>query len=170
VYINSQIPFDSLNGKFPILFALIYQPLNFFRKKAAPQVTASGDTSANDATLMETQQSLSNARVAPSQNLGLQVLHEPEQPNHAINIIFVHGLGGSAKETWTHPETKEFWPTWLQSEEGLENTRIMTFGYDSYYKNIFAPSNVLGIADFAEQLLDALDLHFAKYGNVLRHY
>ena len=88
------------------------------------------------------------------------------QPSRLVNIIFVHGLGGSSKGTWTHSETQSFWPEWLPEKNGLENVRIATFGYDANWSNITAPSNALGIADFAMQLLDALDLHYTEYGDV----
>jgi hypothetical protein len=120
---------------------------------------------------------------------GLQILHDPleiaaareeslqpgvsssavasNEPLPAlIDVIFVHGLGGSSRGTWTHPESGGFWPEWLQEKSGLENVRISTFGYDANWGNITAPSNGLGIADFARQLLDALDLHYVNYGNV----
>jgi hypothetical protein len=83
-----------------------------------------------------------------------------------VNIIFVHGLGGSSKGTWTHTEPQTFWPEWLPAKNGLENVRIATFGYDANWSDITAPSNALGIADFAMQLLDTLDLHYTKYGDV----
>lgn len=83
-----------------------------------------------------------------------------------INIIFVHGLGGSSKGTWTYTETQSFWPEWLPDKNGLENVRIATFGYDANWGNVMAPSNALGVADFAMQLLDSLDLHYSEYGDV----
>jgi hypothetical protein len=101
--------------------------------------------------------------------LGLQVLHQPRHPGAAtIAIIFVHGLGGSATGTWTWTDTasKSFWPTFLHEDDNLANARISTFGYDADYKNILAAKNALGIADFAGQLLDSLDTHYGKYGNV----
>jgi hypothetical protein len=84
----------------------------------------------------------------------------------AITIVFVHGLGGSSIGTWTHSETNSFWPTWLVEKKGFENVRVTTFGYDAGWSNITAPRNALGIAGFANQLLDALDLHYIEHGNV----
>lgn len=83
-----------------------------------------------------------------------------------INIIFVHGLGGSAEDTWGDAESGTFWPLWLPEVRGLGNARIMTFGYDSGWKKIWEPNNVLDIADFAKQLCNALWLHYSEYGNV----
>jgi hypothetical protein len=83
-----------------------------------------------------------------------------------VNVIFVHGLRGSTTETWTHYPSKTFWPTLLGEDEGFENVRVSTFGYDSNLGNIFTPKNALDISDFAKQLLDALDLHYEIYGDV----
>jgi hypothetical protein len=101
--------------------------------------------------------------------LGLQVLHDPQTPTdpNTIDVIFVHGLGGSAKGTWTHPETNGFWPTWLLEKDGFENVRIATYGYNADYQNIFSRPNVLNIDDFSKQLLDAMFLHYHKHGDVV---
>lgn len=85
----------------------------------------------------------------------------------SVELVFVHGLGGSAKETWTHADTKEFWPSWLHEDSRFDNVRISTFGYDANFTNVFATKNALGITDFASQLLDSLSLHFHKYGDVI---
>jgi pimeloyl-ACP methyl ester carboxylesterase len=99
--------------------------------------------------------------------LGLSVLHEPHSgATNPVNLIFVHGLGGSAINTWTNTVSKTFWPSLLHDENGLANIRISTFGYDANFTNILAAKNALGIADFAGQLLDSLDTHYGKHGNV----
>lgn len=94
--------------------------------------------------------------------LGLQILRQPcLAPNPSdppINIIFVHGLGGSAKGTWTDKTSGSFWPLWLPEIKTLENSRIMTFGYDS--------NNVLDISDFAKQLVHDLWLHYLECRDV----
>lgn len=98
--------------------------------------------------------------------LGLSVLHEPHPgATPAVSIIFVHGLGGSAINTWTNTAST-FWPSFLHDDDRLANVRISTFGYDADFRNILAAKNALGIADFAGQLLDGLDSHYGKYGNV----
>src|SRR5204863_4525412 len=100
--------------------------------------------------------------------IGLRVLHEPRETTNVntVHIIFVHGLGGSARETWTHSSSNTFWPSLLHEEDGFENIRVSTFGYDANFSNIFAAKSTLDISDFARQLLDALDLHYGKYGDV----
>jgi len=108
--------------------------------------------------------------VEPASNLyGLQILHEPRTTtaSNNVDLIFVHGLGGSAKGTWTHPATQGFWPTWLHETEEFKNVRISTFGYNANYRNIFGQRNALGIDDFSKQLLDALHLHYERNGYVV---
>jgi len=118
----------------------------------------------------------STADESPSDvdEVGLEIVSEPvltsQELNPPVNIIFVHGLGGSARGTWTHPESKAFWPLWLHKVKGLENPRIMTFGYDADWYKIWRPKNVLDITDFGDQLLNHLFLHYSKYGDVSSQY
>src|SRR5438552_2831535 len=82
---------------------------------------------------------------------GLRVLHEPGEtqtfPSNTkiVELIFVHGLGGSAKDTWTHAHSHGFWPDWLHEDSRFNNVRISTFGYNANFKNVLAPQNALGI-------------------------
>lgn len=105
-----------------------------------------------------------------SSDFGLKIVHEatfPDDPsNPPINIIFVHGLNGSARETWVNSKSGSFWPEWLPEVKGLENSRILTFGYDSRLNKIWAANNVLDISDFAKQLANDLWLHYAQYPDV----
>jgi len=98
---------------------------------------------------------------------GLTTLIEPsESSSPVLNIVFVHGLGGSAYGTWTDEQTKVFWLPWLTKVKGLENARIMTFGYDSNWDKIWKSNNVLDIPDFARQLANDLWLHYEDHGDV----
>ena len=96
---------------------------------------------------------------------GLHVVFEPALTNDnepippVTNIIFVHGLGGSAEGTWTHSGSKSFWPRWLPNVKGLEFSRIMTFGYDADWNKIWRPNSLLDISDFGDQLLNHLDFY-----------
>jgi hypothetical protein len=115
------------------------------------------------------QEELAAIDVAPTllreQLIGLQVLHEPNTATNIVSIIFVHGLGGSARETWTHHPSKVFWPSLLHEDDRFANVRISTFGYVADF-NIFDAKNVLGIQDFSKQLLDCLDLYYDKDDDV----
>lgn len=60
-----------------------------------------------------------------------QIFPEPKPaspPAAALDIIYVHGLGGDRLETWQ--KTKDtFWPRWLA--EQFPNCRVYMIGYDS---------------------------------------
>jgi hypothetical protein len=107
--------------------------------------------------------------------LGLNIVVEPAASNEhealrPINIIFVHGLGGSSRGTWTHQESGKFWPEWLPNIKGLEHARIMTFGYDADWTKVWTPNSVLDISNFGDQLLNDVFLHYESFGEVTFQY
>ena len=87
---------------------------------------------------------------------------------NTVNLIFVHGLGGSAIETWTHHPSETCWLILLHRDARFPNVRIATFGYEADFKNILAPNSALGIPDFAKQLLNHLGLYYddPEHGDV----
>lgn len=87
--------------------------------------------------------------------LGLTILHEPESAPSA-DIIFVHGLGGTSRHTWSKNRDLDlFWPReWLPYEPDISSARIMTFGYNSHFSSTsHGKENILNISDFAKDLL-----------------
>lgn len=90
--------------------------------------------------------------------LGLHVVHEPEE-SRSIDVIFVHGLGGTSRLSWSwNRDISYFWPQWLPLEPGLENARILTFGYNAHFMS--QTKDVFNISDFAKDLLVQM-----KFGN-----
>lgn len=73
-------------------------------------------------------------------------------PDQICSIVAVHGLNGTAKKTWTDPESGKFW---LEDflPEALPKSRIMTFGYDS---GLAFNRSKAGIENFARDLLNRL--------------
>jgi WD40 repeat protein len=68
----------------------------------------------------------------PSGSLGLHGLHAPVSEAR-VDIIFVHGLGGDARKTWSK-SGQNFWPRdWLPADPAFQHARIHTYGYDSAY-------------------------------------
>ena len=95
--------------------------------------------------------------------LGLQILHNPKN-GRKVDIVFVHGLGGTSRLTWSKNKDLElFWPlTFLPSEPDISQGRIFTFGYNGSF---FKPNarNSATVLDFAKDLL--YDLKYAKDEN-----
>jgi hypothetical protein len=68
----------------------------------------------------------------PLWSIMLLVTKSLHRTNHtgATSIVFVHGLTGNRETTWTHKQSKTFWPQTLLAHD-LPNARILTFGYDA---------------------------------------
>jgi alpha-beta hydrolase superfamily lysophospholipase len=52
-------------------------------------------------------------------------------PTNDAAIIFVHGVTGNSRETWTSDRTKRFWPKMLAEDQAFEGTNVFVYGYDS---------------------------------------
>lgn len=85
--------------------------------------------------------------------LGLTAIYTPPS-TPSVDIIFVHGLGGSSRFTWCKNHDLDlFWPLkWLPLEEDVSSARIFTFGYDSLFKSQ-QRTGVNRIENFARTLL-----------------
>lgn len=83
--------------------------------------------------------------------LGLNLLYEPSTP--LIDFIFVHGLRGGSRKTWSKTESiAHYWPQeWLPSEPEFKNTRIHSFGYNSDWGE--RKGSALTIHDFGQALI-----------------
>lgn len=71
-----------------------------------------------------------------------------------MDIIFIHGLGGTSLRTWCFRRDVDYlWPQlWLPEEEGLSTARILTYGYDAHFSSKKERAS-LAIGDFANDLL-----------------
>lgn len=92
--------------------------------------------------------------------LGLTVLHEPDPRHRTVDILFIHGLGGSSLRTWCNKRDLDFlWPKkWLPEDVDLATARILTFGYNAHFSTRGEHTS-LSIGDFANDLLFSM-----KYG------
>ncbi|KAI1769316.1 hypothetical protein GGR53DRAFT_153782 [Hypoxylon sp. FL1150] len=90
--------------------------------------------------------------------LGLIVLHAPAE--RSVDILFIHGLGGTSLRTWCHGRELEYlWPQlWLPEDPDLSAARILTFGYNAHFSSRREHVS-LTIGDFANDLLFRM-----KYG------
>ncbi|PTB42433.1 hypothetical protein M441DRAFT_191126 [Trichoderma asperellum CBS 433.97] len=103
----------------------------------------------------------SEAENQDTESLGFNTLYDPE-PNSAVaDLIFIHGLGGHSRKTWSSSSTlKPFWPRdWLPNETGFENVRIHSFGYKADWGGKWQQQSILNIHDFAESLIGGLKNH-----------
>ncbi|KAK4113334.1 hypothetical protein N656DRAFT_778094 [Canariomyces notabilis] len=108
-------------------------------------------------------QSESSTRASESSGrdpLGLKVVHRPEGERR-VDIVFVHGLGGSSRLTWSHNRDPDyFWPLkFLPSEPDINEARILTFGYNANFRP-GSGRNKMSILDFAKDLL--YDLKYSQ--------
>jgi hypothetical protein len=84
--------------------------------------------------------------------LGLYVIQRPTR-EHKIDIVFVHGLGGTSRLTWSkNKDLNLFWPyQFLKHEPEFDHARIFSFGYSSEIKSRKGAAN--SIHHFAKTLL-----------------
>ena len=110
-------------------------------RKLSPSRGAAPDTKEHD-------QSLFRDIKGP---LGLNILHDPHEP--VIDFIFVHGLGGGSRKTWSLSEDPQhFWPKeWLPQNVEFSSVRIHSFGYTADWDEW--KRSTLNILDFARSLL-----------------
>ncbi|KAB5516895.1 Alpha/Beta hydrolase protein, partial [Coniochaeta sp. 2T2.1] len=91
----------------------------------------------------------------------LKVVHRPELEPH-VDIVFVHGLGGSSRATWSKDRDLDyFWPLQFLRHEPVikDEARILTFGYNANFRP-GSGKNKMAILDFAKELL--FELKYAQ--------
>ncbi|KFA52959.1 hypothetical protein S40293_09406 [Stachybotrys chartarum IBT 40293] len=89
--------------------------------------------------------------------LGLTTIYEPPHSTAVVaDFIFIHGLGGSSRKTWSHSEDLgSYWPqSWLSADPDFADVRIHVFGYSADWKE--RQQSALNISDFAQSLVAEL--------------
>ncbi|KAI0430640.1 hypothetical protein F5Y09DRAFT_355828 [Xylaria sp. FL1042] len=88
--------------------------------------------------------------------LGLTTLFHPLEPEVTVDIVFIHGLGGGSRKTWSKtPAPSHFWPkSWLPEDPDFQGVRIHSFGYRADW--VERQKSILNITDFAQSLLGEL--------------
>ncbi|KAL4963063.1 uncharacterized protein BDV14DRAFT_202312 [Aspergillus stella-maris] len=108
----------------------------------------------------QSQPSLASPKKTPNETnpLGLNVIYAPRN-GHKADIVFVHGLGGTSRWTWSKDHNDDlFWPlTFLPLEPDLCLARILSFGYNAKFQKKGNTSTA--VLDFAKTLL--FDLKYA---------
>ncbi|CCF35507.1 SERAC1 [Colletotrichum higginsianum] len=89
---------------------------------------------------------------------GLTVLDGAVEGEMAVDYVFLHGLNGSPKDTWTD-ETKDgtgfFWPRQVLAD--IPGCRVMTFGYNAAFERALVKNTttINAIAQtFVNRLID----------------
>lgn len=87
--------------------------------------------------------------------LGLNRLHTSSEA--LIDLIFVHGLGGGSRKTWSKSEgAYHYWPKeLLPRDPNFKNVRIFSFGYRADWAE--RNGNALDVNDFAQSLLGEIN-------------
>ena len=83
--------------------------------------------------------------------LGLNLLHTVPEP--LIDFIFIHGLGGGSRKTWSKtPDPYHYWPKeWISRDPEFSCVRVHSFGYKADWAE--RKPNFLNIHDFSLALL-----------------
>ncbi|KAL1393537.1 hypothetical protein HDK64DRAFT_315026 [Phyllosticta capitalensis] len=99
-------------------------------------------------------------------SLGLQVVYQPQTPA-PLDIVFVHGLGGHSRKTWSkHHDVTRFWPgIWLPDDPEVGKARILTFGYNANFSS--AQKGMTNITNFAKELLNEMRRGRSEKGELL---
>lgn len=120
-------------------------------RRGNPAFSLSRKSTFNHNPFKEAHQSCSNSNEKGP--LGLNTLYDPPEPA-AADLVFVHGLGGGSRSTWTHRgEPSLYWPQeWLPEDATFHSVRIHSFGYDSNWGR----KSILSVYDFAKSLILAL--------------
>ncbi|EHK15423.1 uncharacterized protein TRIVIDRAFT_132216, partial [Trichoderma virens Gv29-8] len=94
----------------------------------------------------------------PKGPMGLNTLYDPGEIA-LVDVIFVHGLGGDSKKTWSGSRDAEsFWPQdWLPNDPSFKTARIHSFGYDANWRD--RSLSILSIHDFGQDLLGEMKNH-----------
>ncbi|KAL8393112.1 hypothetical protein RB595_003053 [Gaeumannomyces hyphopodioides] len=89
--------------------------------------------------------------------LGLTTVSSSPPPTPpAVDIIFVHGLAGGSRKTWSFsPHLNHFWPgAWLPEDPDFRHARIHTFGYRADW--VERQQSSWSILTFARTLVGAI--------------
>ncbi|KAF2654337.1 hypothetical protein K491DRAFT_679804 [Lophiostoma macrostomum CBS 122681] len=85
---------------------------------------------------------------------GPLLLTDENAPGVEVDIIFLHGLHGHRKDTWTYKDpdgTECFWPQDLLPKD-LPNARIYSYGYDADVIKFFDGVAVVNLDQYAQTL------------------
>lgn len=91
---------------------------------------------------------------APKGNYGLELCHQDDEA--IADVVFVHGLTGDRRSTWTDKSSNVFWPKDLLGCDDLPPMRILSYGYDADVAHFWAMGSQNRIGEHAGNLVNAL--------------
>jgi len=89
------------------------------------------------------------------QEISLKQIFSKNSLEPALDIIFIHGLGGDATSSW-HPAGNPglFWPQWLADD--IPMARVWTLNYPAAWTKWLADASGMGILDRSRNILQYL--------------
>ncbi|TVY14338.1 Vegetative incompatibility protein HET-E-1 [Lachnellula arida] len=130
----------------------------------SPRRLQSAQSGSADLSILERSLTRMRRRSSTSQTLdiahdsvgtyGLNLLYTPPVP--LLELIFVHGLRGGSRKTWSHSSDPfSYWPKeWLPRDPEFKNARIFSFGYNSDWGE--RKDSLLSLQDFGKYLLSEM--------------
>jgi len=91
--------------------------------------------------------------IEETDSYGIKILYNPSSA--IVDIVFVHGLTGSAYSTWFDENSSKHWPRDLIKDD-ISDARVMTFGYDADVVRFWGQAAQDGISGYANDLLGKL--------------
>ena len=83
----------------------------------------------------------------------LNPLQEHSEPKYDVDVIAIHGLGGSLYKTWTHENGKLWLRDFLPAD--VPSARVFSFGYNS---NVAFSRETGTLRGYARSLLESIRL------------
>lgn len=91
-----------------------------------------------------------------NKSYGIKTRYSPDPDQDLIaDIVFVHGLTGSADSTWAIEEDGLHWPSQFLCQD-ITDVRISTFGYDADVVSLWNPVSQNRISSHAENMVGSL--------------
>jgi hypothetical protein len=59
-----------------------------------------------------------------------EVFEVSNPPDAVLDVVFLHGLDGDARRTWSSEDPASFWPLWLAEE--VAGAAVWTIGYSAW--------------------------------------
>lgn len=121
---------------------------------ADPSTLQQSTTQTNGPASIAANSNPATTSLAKGGNYGIQVLYDAGN-EACVDIVFVHGLTGNAYDTWLHKESGVHWPRDLLKQD-LPDVRILSYGYDADFFNLWKPASISRLSNHAENLVGDL--------------